>query len=125
MSYRGPQPKRATLQASAMFRWAGHTATWNQWVSASAGVPAAGIGETDYYRQQLITGSFGNSINPRILQRQQAAGMIFDADILAVTREKFGPRDTVDWNGDSFRVESEPVQSKINQLWVSQLKRGQ
>ena len=123
--YRGPNPKRHALQASALFRHAGHTATWNQWISSSAGVEAAGQGPTDYYRQQLITAHFGDGGNPRLYERQRAAGMLTVGDVFCVTREQVGTRDTIVWNGDSYRVESEPVKGALDTLWVSQLKRGQ
>lgn len=125
MSYRGPNTSRTKRQASAIRRYAGHTAVWSQWVSATTGTPAAGVGAVDYYRQQLITGLFGDNRLPRIAEMQFPAGMIEAGDVYAVTREQLATQDTITWNGDSYRVESDPIQSKIDGQWVSILKRGQ
>ena len=125
MSYRGPNPTRAKRQAGDFFRYAGHTAIWNQWVSATPGTPAAGIGPEDHYRQQLITGLFGDNRSPRFLERQGAAGMVAAGDVFAVTREHLDRRDTIDWNGESYRVDSDPVKSQLDGLWVCILKRGE
>ena len=80
-----------------------------------------------FYRKQLITAHFGDS-NPTqrgTMERQRGAGMIMVGDVYCVTREQVGTRDFIEWNGDVYRVESEPVKSALDGQWISQLKRGQ
>ncbi len=125
MSYRGPQPGRIRQQVdSDIFRHAGQTATWRQYVSASAGVSVAGFGGSAYYREQRITGVFGDNQTPRFAEKQGAGGMIAAGEMMAVTREKLGKQDELTWRGVTYRVESDPTPSRLDGAWVTILKRG-
>lgn len=126
MSYRGPKPKRIAGQAIANpLLHAGQTATWRQYVSASAGNPMLGMGDSACYRESTITGVFGSP--PALLRLSQAqtpGGAVIQADFLVSTRERLGRRDELVWNGEVYRVEGDPVPSVLNGQFVSPLKRG-
>lgn len=125
MSYRGPQPKRISTQIDAdIFRHAGNTATWRQYVSASANVSVAGLGSALSYREQLITGIFGFNVLPRFMEHQSPGGLIAAGDVWCTTREKPARKDELRWRGQTYRVDSDPVPSKLDGCWVSVLKRG-
>lgn len=60
MAYRGPQPERIAAQFSGVAGYAGETATWVTYISASAQSSAywAGGGEVTYQRRTLLTALF-------------------------------------------------------------------
>jgi hypothetical protein len=124
MPYRGPQVKRQQRQSTHVLHMAGVTATWRQFVSAAGGNEDVGLEDTLYWRTQTITASFGDADVARLPEHQTPAGVIAKGDLYCVSRVKLGREDELVWNGSTYRVESEPVRARINQGWVSLLKRG-
>lgn len=123
--YSRPDKKRMNTQAERIYQFAGSTATWRQYVSASGGVPEAGIGDTYYFRQQTITGQFGVMLNtPKVMENAGAAGEIAAGTFQIVTRERLGRRDEILFNGATHRVESDPVPATLVGWWVTQIKRA-
>lgn len=125
MPYRGNIPGRRAGQMTDVFQQAGYTATWRKYVSASTGVVDAGLGETQYYQETIITALLGENMTPNIRERQQSVGLTVAADIFAVTREALGRRDELLWRGVTYRVESDPVPGVMAGGWVTHLKRGE
>lgn len=123
MSYRGPNTQRMTVQIDDVLRVAGYTATWRQYISASAGVADAGLGDRSYYREQVITALMyqGYKVQP---ERQRAVGLIADAEFVVSTREQLGRRDELVWRGVTYRVESDPQPARLVGLWMTTVKRG-
>lgn len=122
MSYRAPNSARiAAQQLGTHFQHAGHTATWKQYISASAGVAAAGMGSAPRYREQTITALFGAINQP---EQSTPAGLFAAADIYAVTRERVGRSDELVWRGVPYRVESDPAPGRLAGTWISTLKRS-
>lgn len=122
MPYRNPNQPRILNQAATVFQYAGQTATWMQYASASTGVPVAGKGITPFYREQTITGLF-NPL-PVSNEMQSPAGMIAATQFQATTRERIGRQDQVRWRGEVYRVESDPSPATLPGYWVATLKRG-
>jgi hypothetical protein len=123
MPYRGPNNQRiGNQQTDAIFRHAGQVATWRQYISASAGVPAAGFGDAPQYREQTVTALFGDVKSPEM---PYAAGMIAAADIYAVMRERPARQDELLWRGVSYRVESDPAPARLAGTYTMILKRSQ
>ena len=123
MPYRGPNTSRISTQQSVdIFRHAGQTATWRQYISASAGVNAAGFGDAPQFREQTITALFGDVKAP---ETPYAAGMIAAADIYAVMRERPARQDELLWRGVSYRVESDPAPARLAGTYTMLLKRSQ
>lgn len=121
MPYRTPDAVAFNRQqAENHIRYAGQTAVWRQYVSASAGVAAAGFGSAPSYREQTITALFG-----RVEQKEDStpAGMLANADIYAVTREKIGRQDLLTWRGTTYRVESDPSPARLTNTYMTLLKR--
>jgi len=125
MPYRGPQSYRQQRQATDVLHMAGVTATWRQFVSAAGGNPDVGLEDTEYWRSQTITASFGDVDVARLPEHQTPAGMIAKGDLYCVTREQLNREDELIWNGNTYRVESDPVRARMTQGWVSLLKRGE
>src|SRR3990167_8976861 len=127
MSYRGPQALRIQQQRTDSYTFAGHTAIWRQYISASAGLDYGGDGPTPYYRQQLITAQFASVVGMglRIGEGQLPAGMLASAEFIVTSREKFGSQDEITWQGKTYRIESESVLSRLNGTYVNVLKRGE
>lgn len=120
-----PDKHRMNIQGEQIFKYAGVTATWRQFISASAGVPEAGIGDMQYYRLSTITGQFGVMLNPPKVGEQVAApGLIAAGQFQMVTRERVGRQDEIIYNSALYRVESDPVPAQLVGWWVTQIKRA-
>ncbi len=123
--YSRPDKRRLNQNAERIYQFAGVTATWRQYVSASAGVPEAGIGETPFYRTQTITGQFGVMLNlPKLGEQVAAPGMIAAGMFQMVTREHIGRQDEIIYNSAFYRVEADPVPDELAGWWVTQIKRA-
>lgn len=123
--YSRPNQKRMGQQAERIYQYAGVTATWRQYVSASAGIPEAGIGDGQYYRTQTITGQFGVMLSPpKIGEGNGAAGQIAAGLFQMVSRERIGRQDEIIYNSAYYRVESDPVPAPLAGWWVTQIKRA-
>lgn len=122
MTYRGPNPDRIrNQQVGDILRYAGHTVTWQQYVSASAGVSVAGFGSTPSYREQRITALFGPVRQPEV---QTPAGMMALGELACTTRERLGRQDRLVWNGVTYRVESDPAPAPMTNAYYCVIKRG-
>lgn len=120
-----PNRNRINSNAERVYRDAGVTAVWRQYVSASTGVSEAGFGDTQYYRTQTITGHFGNIIAlPRVNENIAAAGLIAAGIVPMTTREHIGRQDEIIYNSALYRVESDPVPAQLVGWWVTQIKRA-
>lgn len=126
MSYRGPDRRRMRLQVSEYnFKYAGFTAVWRQFISATTGVPEMGLDGSAYYREQTITAFFGVRPNIPVSQEMQTpGGQIFAGEFQAVTRERIEERDELVWRGDTYRIEGDPVAMHNGSMWATIVKRG-
>jgi hypothetical protein len=123
--YSRPDRKRLNVNAERNYQYAGVTAIWKQYISASAGIPEAGIGDGQYYRQQTITGQFGVMLSPpKIGESNGGAGQIAAGMFQMVSRERIGRQDEIVYNGSLHRVESDPVPAPLAGWWVTQIKRA-
>jgi len=121
MSYRNPNYRRMSGQAMQVAQYAGHVVTWKQYVSAVTANPILGLGDTYYYRQQLITAHMAYQSNS---ETQYGAGQMAGATLYATTRVKPSTRDELVWDGVVYRVDSQAQPSKFGGQWVTRLKRG-
>lgn len=122
MGYRGPDAGRIRAQSTDnILRYAGQTAVWRQYVSASAGVLAAGLGNTYYYREQVITALF-----TRVTEPEQATpgGMIADARFSMAAQQQIGRNDRLVWQGVNYRLDSDPAPSRIDGYWMAEVVRA-
>lgn len=123
MSYRGPQDRRQVIQVDEIFRRAGYTATWRQYISASAGDPDLGLGDQLYYREQVVTALIGSVSGSR--ERQTMAGIMTSDEVMVSMREHLARRDELRWRGVTYRVESDPVPASLDGCFVAVVKRGE
>lgn len=124
MPYRGPNKQRMALQSDTMKQYAGETATWRQYISASSGNPRVGLGSAANYRLQTITGIFGDGVVTTNTFGQRTVGQLQAGQIRVVTTEKLGKNDEVTYQGNLYRVDSEPTPSVLNGRWIAILNRG-
>lgn len=124
MPYRNPNPARMSAQSNTMKQYAGETAVWRQYVSASSGNAFIGLGSSLYYREQVITGVFGDGVVTTNTFGQRQVGQLQAGQIRVVTTEKLGENDEVVYQGNNYRVDSEPTPSTMNKRWVAILVRG-
>jgi hypothetical protein len=110
-------------QMAEILRQVGQTATWRQWVSAGDSFDHLGLGDTQYYREQVITALFYESYQ-RQPESQRSVGMIAEGAFAVSTRERLGRQDELRWRGVTYRVESDPQPSIVAGLWMTMLKRG-
>lgn len=120
MSYRGPQSSRIAAGQADIFTHAGQTATWRAYVSASAGVPVAGMGSAARFVERTVTALFGAVSQAEV---SVPAGQIAAGDIYCVMREQVGRNDELRWRGVLYRVESDPAPARIAGTWAAILKR--
>jgi len=119
--YRGPDAMRIRAQSTNILQYAGQTAIWQHFVSASGGTPAAGLTNTLYFRQTVITALFSNLQQP---EDATPAGMIAGSRFSVISQERIERDDRLIWNGIDLRVDSDPVTSRISNLWVSEAVRA-
>ncbi len=129
MAYRNPIRQRQAAQTNEIIKYAGFTATWRQYVSASAGVSVAGFGSANYYREQTVTAVFGGGVvgggvvNAN-LQRQLGMGQQEAGTVRVTTQEKLSKFDEFIWNGVRYRVDTDSQFSPLNGYYMSILTRG-
>lgn len=125
--YRGPNNRRIANQVTDnQFRFAGQTAVWRSYISASAGLDYAGYGDTPFYREQLITALFKATQGFTLTQPelQTPLGMTVDADYLVVTRQQLKQQDELVYRGSAWRIDSDSQPSRMDNTWINILKRG-
>lgn len=119
--YRGPDAQRIRAQTTNIFQYAGQTALWQHFVSASGGTPAAGLTNTLYFRETIITALLSNLQQP---EGATPAGMLAASRFSVITQERLERDDRLVWNGVDLRIDSDPVTSRITNLWVSEAVRA-
>lgn len=132
MPYRGVNQPRKNLQTTEILRQAGFTATWRQFVSASAGISVAGFGSAESFREQTITAMFGGGAMPgkiggtvgANMQRQAALGQLIDGSLPVVTNVCMSDHDEIVWLGVRYRVDADSQPSQLNGYFMSVLVRG-
>lgn len=123
MPYRNPNQPRIQTQAATVFQYAGQTATWRQYVSASTGIMSVmGGGVVVSYREQAITALFAPL--PPNPEMQSPAGMIAADQFQVTTRERIGRQDELVWRGSTYRLESDPSPATLPGYFVALVKRG-
>ena len=126
MPYRGPQTARIAPQFSQVFDYAGETGTWRQYISAataSASGVWAGVGTTQYYREQVVTGLWAT---PNAKEMQTPGGLVMAGDAAISTLHSLGPQDEMVWHGVTYRVEGESLPVHLGgRVWYrTVLRRG-
>lgn len=122
MTYRGMQGGHLRHGVDDILRQVGHTAIWRQYISASDGIAYAGMGETQHYREQIVTALLYRSYTLQP-EGRRAVGAIAEGDFMVSTRERLGRQDELIWRGVTYRVESDPQPNNIG-LWTARLERG-
>lgn len=130
MPYRNPQHPRNAGQKDTITLYAGQTAQWHQFVSATTGNPVAGLGRRDYFRTSVFTGVFGGGgdgggIMAAYYQTPRPAGQIAAGNVRVVTNIYMTDRDEVTWQGNRYRVETDaqPV-VMASGYWMATLSRA-
>lgn len=122
MPYRGFDIPRQRMNADVnIFQQAGQTATWQRYVSASAGNPTGGIGASAYMVTQTITALFAPYDNPEVLTQ---AGLFSSGLLHITTREHLGRNDVIKYRNSAWRVYSDGTQINILDSWQYTLKLG-
>lgn len=133
MSYFKPFNKAHHVQSmDNMLKYAGQTATLRRYISASAGVADAGLGDTYYYSETVITGVFGGGGGMigggqliANLMTQRAGGTIPAGSLRVVTETPLAANDEITWNGERYHVDTDSQRSPLNNMWMSILNRGE
>jgi hypothetical protein len=116
----------ARQQNEAIYQHAGQTAVWRKYVSASAGNPVLGLGSASYYAERWITAQFygvpGQGFS--LPDNQTFAGMVTQGSFAVSTREELGQQDELVWRGDTYRIESDTVPTRIGGSNIYAIKRG-
>ena len=112
MPYRNPQHPRHAAQKSVIQQYAGQTALWHKWASATTGNPVAGLGRTDYFQTSVITGVFGGGgdgggVMAVNYQGARPGGQIGAGNVRLVTDAQINNRDEGTWQGVRYRAETD------------------
>ena len=119
-----PDYGRMMRQQRNIAAWVGETATWRKAVSAQAGQPAYGVGDTPRFVERTVSGLFQPVT---IEQITRAGGQLLAGDIQATLLDCAPTeRDEVRWSGAIYRVEGQPVAVAIvgRDGWRVLLRRG-
>lgn len=119
-----PDFKQAQRDLRQIAQYVGETATWRAYVSASAGIPAAGVGDEPCYDERTITGVFRAALFDEVAA---AGGTFYAGDVIATLLDcKPGARDEVQWSGTNYRLVSDTMPQAIHhrQSWRMVLRRG-
>lgn len=120
-------PNKSRMQRQMqqnMMQYAGQTATWWRFVSASTGNPAAGYGAVQYSAAMTITAQFTNVPVMANVQQAMPGGYMEAGDVRMISNEKMGSADQIVWNSVRYRVDTVSQPSILDKQWVSILKRG-
>ena len=108
---------------SAILQYAGQTATWRAYISASAGLAEFGLGTGLSYVQKPITAVFDPV---RAQEIWQAGGTYQAGDLRMATVEPVSRRDEIQWEGNRYHVVSDPISVSLFGTAFSQtvIRRG-
>lgn len=104
---------------------ASQTALWQHWVSATSASAHLGIGESAFYREQMITAFFGQVIGATLGETQTPAGVAQMGKLAITSDYVLSSADRIVWRGNSYRVDSEPRVNRINATYTYGLKAGE
>src|SRR5574341_1595150 len=88
-----------------VMQYAGQTAMWRQWISASAGNKAVGYGDVQYYRSQTITALFAQGLVAANMQNQYPGGQYPAGTLRMTTKFQVGYKDEIVYNGQRYRID--------------------
>lgn len=97
---------RIRQNLSALNQNAGETATWRQYISASAGLAEYGQGTAQYYVNRLVTAQF---FGVKPMEIWQAGGQILAGDLWCLTPLPISERDEVQYEGGRYMAVGEPI----------------
>ena len=123
MPYRGLRSAHIGNVNHALFAQVGVTATWRQWISSTTGNPDAGLGDTQYYREQIITATF-SGVAVSVSEQQEQVGLIIGGTFRMVTDVYVGKDDELTWNGENYNVINEPYRAPYTNAWLTIIQRG-
>lgn len=89
-------------------------------MSATPGVPAAGIQAQDHYAERPIWALFGKVMQ---VERETPAGMIAAAQIQMTTHQQIGRADQLIWRGVTYEVDSDPMPARIGGGYITIITR--
>ena len=121
MSYREDFQRYGSAVDDVVFRRAGRVLLWRTVESESGGNVAMGLGPTPTWRERTITALMAGPDNA---EQRTMAGAFAAGEFSVITREKLGPDDELVWNGNVYRIESQPVMSTNTRYYKSIVKRG-
>jgi hypothetical protein len=119
--------RRQNLQMrDNIMQYAGQTATWRQWISASAGNASIGYGDKPFYRQQTITALFANAnqVVGTNTEGQYPGGQFPSGMLMMTTRYPVSYRDEILYNGRRYRIDADSQPSVMNGYFMTTLTRG-
>ena len=120
MPYRDPNPTRMAAQMERLMSHAAQSATWERWVSASDGVPAAGIQPTQYFARRPIAALFGKM---ELVEEQTNAGTIIHATVQVTTHEQLSRQDRLIWRGETYEIDSDAMPARIGDGYITLMRR--
>lgn len=124
-SYIAPNKLRMNAQMrDNIMPFAGQTATWKQWISASSGVAVAGYGQVNHFRSQTITALFNAGMVAANTENQVAGGQLPSGMLQMTSRERVGFRDEILYNGFRYRIDADAQPSVMNGYYMTMIRRS-
>ena len=118
-----PDYGRMQRQQRSITEFAGETAQWRAYVSASAGTPVAGVGNEPQFIVRTITALFAQ---PKADEQTVAGGEFLAGDMMASLPHQPHANDEILWRGNVYRVQGHPIPQRIlgNNVWRTHLRIG-
>ena len=116
-----PDFGRVQRQQRKITEFVGETATWQAYVSASAGTPVIGVGNAPQYAERTITALFAR---PTLEELQVPGGVVQAGDVYATMDKLPDGRDRIVWQGTAYHVAGTPQPLRIANGWRVLLRQG-
>lgn len=119
-----PDYGRMQRQHNTIAEFAGETARWQAYVSASAGdKPAYGGGNEPQYITRTITALFAQ---PRINEQPVEGGEFLAGDMMVSMANQPHANDRIVWRGNVYLIQGHPIPQTVlgAQVWRTHLRIG-
>ncbi len=119
-----PDYGRMQRQQNTIAEFAGETAKWEAYVSASAGVsPVAGLGNEPQYITRTITALFAQ---PKFDEQPVAGGEFLAGDMMVSMANLAHANDRIIWRGNVYHVQGLPIPQTVlgAKVWRTHLRIG-
>ena len=123
-TYRGVHNRRSLTQQQEMDDFASSVFVWRRFASAVSGNTLAGIAPRRYYQESEARGVWMNENGNGNVSVQLPGGQVAAGELKVSLNVCPGLNDELVYGSAIYRVDAQPMPSKMNGHWMVALKRG-